>query len=190
MAEQRAEDLWRRAYDANLGYSRAVGTLTTEYVRALASVARDLLPGAGDTGGAAPAPQAPAAESPVLPSPQPPTMVLEAEAGDVAVGAFVVENSLSRSIATVVVASPFARPDGDAVVIPIACDPPEVKLDPGQQVVVRVAVTVTDELDAGTDYAGEFAVPELPGTRIPVVLRRRARAGTRAKRASASKRRR
>jgi hypothetical protein len=115
-------------------------------------------------------------------------MVLEAEAGAVAVGAFVVENSLPRSVATVVVASPFARPDGHALVVPIACDPPEVTLDPGQQMIVRVGVTVSDEMEAGTDYAGELAVPELPGTRIPVVVRRRAPARTRAKRARASTR--
>jgi hypothetical protein len=164
-------DVWRRAADANMRYYRAVGALTLGHIRAVSAAAGELWKAAAPR----PAPQARTVEH----APQraqaraQPAMVLESEAGGAAIGAFVVENALDRSISAPVVASAFVAPAGKEARPAIAFEPEVVVLEPGEQVLVRVVAAVDESLEPNVGYRGDLTVPGLSGTQIPVVLRRR-----------------
>lgn len=98
-------------------------------------------------------------------------MVLEAPLGDVALGAFVIENALGREVQAGVVASSLSGPDGD-IEPAVAFEPAQISLAPGEQAVVRAALAIDDRMQPGLEYRGELSVPTLPGTRIPIVARR------------------
>lgn len=163
-----AEDVLRRALEANLQYYAALGRLTVDYLEALGSIARQVeVPARTLTFRQTPATPAPA--------PAPPAVtVLEAEAGGTAIGVFLVENLLSEKVSAPVSASAVAAPDGREVAVPLAFDPEVVVLEPGEQILVRVAARVDDGLEADVSYRAEVAVPGVIGTRVPIVVRRRA----------------
>ena len=86
-----------------------------------------------------------------------------------------VENHLNNEVDSAIVASFFTDPQGAAVEPAFAFDPPRVALKRGEQMLVRVTTTIGPELEPDTRYVGEFMVPDLKGTSIPVVLRSRKR---------------
>jgi hypothetical protein len=170
-----AGDLLRRALDANLQYYSALGRLTVDYLEALGSIARNVEVPAQLANRTVTFRQAPPAPPPAPTAPTPPAvMVLEAEAGGAAVGVFLVENLLAEKVSAPVSGSSFAAPDGREVSPPLAFDPEIVVLEPGEQILVRVTTQVHEELDPDVTYRGELAVPGVIGTKIPIVLRRRA----------------
>jgi hypothetical protein len=150
--------LLRRALDANLRYYEALGELTLDYLRSLRTLTSD---------GDAPAPTAAA------PAPPPATLVLEAQAGETAVGAFLVQNLLDERVSAPVIAGAFTAEDGGEADLTLKLDPEVVTLEPGEQQMVRTAAAVTDRLEPGVGYRGEVSVPGLTGTRVPIVVRRR-----------------
>jgi hypothetical protein len=161
------EALWRRAVEANLGYARAVGGLTSSYLEAVASVVRGL----GSPRGRAGSPEARPPAPPAAGS-RAPRLVLEGATGAAAVGAFVVENGLDRRVEAAVEASAFEAPGVGSVAPPLAFEPSKLVLDPGEQTVVRTVVQLDESFVADVDYRGHFAVPGLPGTTVPVTVRR------------------
>jgi hypothetical protein len=164
-----AEDVLRRALEANLQYYAALGRLTVDYLEALGSIARQVEVPARTLTFRQTAPATPA------PAPAPPAVtVLEAEAGGTAIGVFLVENLLTEKVSAPVSASAVAAPDGREVAVPLAFDPEVVVLEPGEQILVRVAARVDDGLEADVSYRAEVAVPGVIGTRVPIVVRRRA----------------
>jgi hypothetical protein len=164
-----AEDVLRRALEANLQYYAALGRLTVDYLEALGSIARQVEVPARTLTFRQTAPATPA------PAPAPPAVtVLEAEAGGTAIGVFLVENLLTEKVSAPVSASALAAPDGREVAVPLAFDPEVVVLEPGEQILVRVAARVDDGLEADVSYRAEVAVPGVIGTRVPIVVRRRA----------------
>ena len=164
-----AEDVLRRALEANLQYYAALGRLTVDYLEALGSIARQVELPARTLTFRQTAPATPA------PAPAPPAVtVLEAEAGGTAIGVFLVENLLTEKVSAPVSASAVAAPDGREVAVPLAFDPEVVVLEPGEQILVRVAARVDDRLEADVSYRAEVAVPGVIGTRVPIVVRRRA----------------
>jgi hypothetical protein len=100
-------------------------------------------------------------------------LVLEAEAGVTAVGVFLVENNLGHAINARPRVSGFA--DGyDRHVHPeMTFEPPELALGPGEQTLVRILAAIDASMEPNIRYRGELTVEELPGTRIPIVIRRR-----------------
>jgi hypothetical protein len=163
------EDVLRRALEANLKYYAALGRLTVDYLEALGSIARQVeIPARTLT--FRQTPTAPAAAAPAPPA----VTVLEAEAGGTAIGVFLVENLLTEKVSAPVSASAVAAPDGREVALPLAFDPEVVVLEPGEQILVRVAARVDDGLEADVSYRAEVAVPGVIGTRVPIVVRRRA----------------
>jgi hypothetical protein len=166
-----ASDLLRRALDANLQYYAALGRLTVDYLEALGSIARNIeVPAPALTlRQSAPSP-APAAPAP----PAPAVMVLEAEAGGAAIGVFLVENLLGEKVSAPVSASALTGPDGREVAVPLAFDPEVVVLEPGEQILVRVTAALDGELEPEISYRAELAVPGVIGTKVPIVVRRRA----------------
>jgi hypothetical protein len=170
MAEQPGlEQIWRRALEANARYYEALGQVTTEYLKALVGVLGDVKLPASLAGRAA-APVPPAATPP---APAPSAMVLEAPAGQPAVGAFMVQNRLGQRVAAPVVTSAFLDPSGVEVRPALAFEPDVVSLESGEQVLVRVTATIDERLEPGVGYRGEVTVPGLSGDRIALVLRRR-----------------
>jgi hypothetical protein len=98
---------------------------------------------------------------------------LEAESGQVAVGAFMVQNGLDAKVSTAIEASGFADEQGHPVNPEIVFQPPDVTLDPGEKTLVRVAVRIGDEIRAGTDYVGAVTIPGLANRRLELLLRSR-----------------
>jgi len=165
MSNVTIEEMFRRAVDLNLRYYGAIGKLTAEYLREVVNVVGEMgaSAGAASRGGQPTAASRPAAAQ----------MVLEAHAGETAMGVFLVENSLAAEVKAGIVASVFADAAGRQAAPKVTFDPPAVSLRPGEQLLVRAYAQISEELEPDVRYFGEFLVPELQGTRIPVVLRRR-----------------
>jgi len=114
---------------------------------------------------------------PVTPQSQPASgsgpLVLEAESGHAAVGAFMVQNRLDARVSTPIEASVFADSAGRSVNPDIVFQPPDVTLEPGEKALVKVVVHVGDEIKAGTDYIGAVTIPGLANRRLELLLRSR-----------------
>ena len=177
----------KQIVDANLGYYRALGRVTADYVKALGQVWTDaasaVIPGltgssggAGATGATARATAAPASRRApaATASPVPPAVVLEAEAGQSAQAVFMVNNELARAVTATVHASDFTAPDGRPVRPALRVQPGTVALEPGGRMLVQLSVFVDEQLEPGVGYRGEVSVPGLSETPVPVLLRRKA----------------
>jgi hypothetical protein len=99
-------------------------------------------------------------------------LVLEAESGHAAVGAFMVQNRLEARVSTPIEASVFADAAGRSINPEIVFQPPDVTLEPGEKALVKVVVRVGDEIKAGTDYIGAVTIPGLANRRLELLLRR------------------
>jgi hypothetical protein len=170
-------DALKQVFDASVRYYEGIGRLTLEYWRASLTALGDLpLPKRTGTGAERPAgggaePNAGPTRntSPSLT----PAMVLEAEAGAQAVGVFLVENRLPRKVSAPVVGTAFVDEKGREVRPVLRFEPEVVTLEPGEQVLVRVAALVDQSLEPETSYRGEVTVPGLTGGRVRLVLRQR-----------------
>lgn len=163
-AQDESTDVWRDAAEAGLRYWGRLGRLTFESVAALVPLVAELRP--ADADGAAPADADRAA----------PTIAVEAEAGQAGVGVFLLENTTPQQLDVPVAVTPFRNADGHTVELAVAFRPEAIRLDPGDQVVVQVAVVVDETLEPDVRYHAEISVPGLSETRIPIVVRRRASA--------------
>ena len=163
--------MWRRVFQANLRYYEAVGRLSVDYVRAVAGAVGSLGAGLPASAAAATRRAAPSAPPPAAGA-SAPALVLEAEAGKRAEGAFIVENLLSEGMSSPVVASAFASEDGHELRPRLAFDPEVVVLDPGEQVLVRVVATIDEALETGVGYRGEVTVPGLVSRGLSITVRR------------------
>jgi hypothetical protein len=150
--------VWRDATEAALRYWGTLGRLAVESIAALAPADGELRP-------AEPAPPATSAVSR--------TILVEAEAGESGIGVFLVENTTQRQVSTPVSVSSFLAPDGREVHPDVEFRPETITLDPGDQLVVQVAVAVDETLAPDVRYHAQISVPELSNTRIPIAVRRR-----------------
>jgi hypothetical protein len=186
------EKIWRQSLELNLRYYSTVGRLTVDYFKDLFAALSPLQAARSQprpsTQPVVPAPPTPPA-SPASPPAMPPAMprspaaaapaqqagvmVLESEAGGQALGVFLVANNLGHEISAPVTASTFAAENGHTVQPAFIFDPAMVTLASGEQMLVRVVTVIDDSLVPEVRYRGEFTIPELAGTRIPIVLRRR-----------------
>jgi hypothetical protein len=151
-----AIDVWREAVEAGLRYWGRLGRLAFESVTALVSVA-----GGPRT----------TVDRPQPPDP-PRTILLEAAAGESAVGVFLVENTTVQALSGPVQVSAFVDEQGREVRPAIAFRPDVVVLDPGDQSVVQVAAAVDETFEAEVRYQAEISIPGLSETRVPIVVRR------------------
>jgi hypothetical protein len=161
------DQLFRRAVDAQVAYYRAVGQLSVEYARAVLGAVRSAAP-ATVTAPVSVSAQIPAAAA----APAAPVLALEAEAGSVAGGVFVVENGTAARVSAPVEVPALADGDGRQVAAQLRFEPEVVTLEPGEQTLVQLGVEVTRSFRTGVDYRGEVRVPGLVGTSIPLVVRR------------------
>ncbi len=181
------EEMWREAVAANMRYYEAWGRIATEWLRELAGVGRSLpgaiafrqvpTPTATPASGPAPRQAAPPAPAPSSPAPRraaasSPALVLEARAGEEATGAFLVENQLGHPVDTPLIVDQITGPGGAVLPVSPEFEPALVSLAAEEQCVVRVRLAITEAFAPGTDYRTVIRGPDLPGTSIPVVLRR------------------
>lgn len=167
-------DILRRAFNANMQYYMTLSELAADCLQAL--IGSDKNPASthtansnSDTGAHdifnANNPRS--SEAPVT------TIVLESEAGGLALGAFLIENALSAPVDAPIEVSEFVGPDGAEIRPLIKFEPDAVRLESKEQVLVRVVARIDKALDPGVRYRGVIHVPGLPGTQVPLVLRRR-----------------
>lgn len=157
--------VWREGMGASLRSWGLLGRLTAGWVGALAPVPggpRTLLgAGSGREGHPVPADEAG------------PEIEIEAESGGWGRAAFLVENRSELRVSAPVTLSRLIDPRGGHAHPRVAFRPEAIALEPGEQVVVQVVAAVDETLEPGVAYRGEIGVPELSGTRIPIVVRRR-----------------
>jgi hypothetical protein len=175
MSSRGFEELWRRALELNVRYYTSLGKLTVEYLSDLAGAmsaqtaartdAHTATPPGPQAGYAPPAVAKPAAAEAV--------MMLEGEAGSTALGVFLVGNSFPNEVSATVTSSPMTDEGGRPAIVSFVFDPPVIALRPGEQLLVRVSAVIDPSLEPGVRYRGEFSIPELRGTRIPVIVKRR-----------------
>lgn len=168
------EKIWRQSIELNLRYYSTVGRLTVDYFKELIAT---LVPLQAARSQPRPPAQPIVPTSPstsaATPVQQPGVMVLESEAGGQALGVFLVANNLDHEVSARVAASTFAADNGHTVQPTFAFDPEVINLASGEQILVRVVTVIDDSFEPEARYRGGFTVPELAGTRIPIVLRRR-----------------
>ena len=161
------EELIRRAVDLNVRYYSDISQLMATYVK-------DLVETFSLAASQAQAGQSPARTKAAPPRAQPaPVMVLEAESGKEALGVFLVENHLDQNISTRVVPSAFFDAAQNEIKPSFVFDPEAVVLRSGEQVLVRVKAQIDDSFKPDAGYEGSVTIPELPGSRVRIVLRRR-----------------
>jgi hypothetical protein len=149
-------EILRRTAQANARFYKGWLDLSLEYFRGISEIFGGI---------EAPAPAA-AGE------PDPGVLVLEAEEGAAAQGAFLVTNDLGRPLTCELVASDFTDADGHKFRAKAAFEPAVVQLEPGEQRVVRAELPVEGKLAAGVAYSGAFGIKGMDGFSVPVVLRR------------------
>jgi hypothetical protein len=164
------DELIRRAVDLNVRYYSDMSQLMATYVK-------DLVETFSQAATQAQAWQSPPRTHSATHKTQPaPVMVLEAEAGKQALGVFLVENHLDHNISTRVVPSAFFDAAQNEIKPSFVFDPEAVVLRSGEQVLVRVRVEVDETFVADVAYEGSLNIPELTGSRVRIVLRRRSAA--------------
>src|SRR5206468_2124159 len=84
------------------------------------------------------------------------------------------ENTTADRVSVPIAISPFRNAAGQELSPAVAFRPEAIVLDPGDQLVVQVAVAVDGTLEPEVRYRAEISVPGLSQTRIPIVVRRRA----------------
>jgi hypothetical protein len=161
---------WRAGVEAGLRYWGTFGRLALESASALLPLVAELRPGSSVT----PAIAATRA--------LPPTILVEAEAGQSGMGVFLVENTTAEQLSIPVHASPFRDSRGREVSLAVAFRPDTITLDPGDQQVVQVAAAVDESLEPDVRYRALISVPGLSETQIPIVVRRRPGAALRTRR--------
>jgi len=173
MSSNSFDEVMRKAIDLNVRYYSNLGRLAADYMRELVTVMAEPMKAAVN---ASASPFAPPVTAPQSAQGSTATasavMVMEAGAGSVALGVFVVENHLQTDVDSKVVASFFKDPSAGTIEPQFEFDPPRIVLKPGEQILVRASCTIASDMEPNVRYSGEFAVPGLKGSVIPVVLRR------------------
>jgi len=100
-------------------------------------------------------------------------MVFDAEAGQPAIGVFMVENHLPHDVGATIAVSKLADPSGNVLDLPFLFDPSFVSLKSREQVFVRATVVISELQKPEVSYSGQISIPELGGTSVPILVRRR-----------------
>ena len=150
-------EIMKRAVQANAKFYKGWMDLSLEYFKSIAGI----VGGPGETVDATPEMDSGTN-----------ALILEAEAGQVARGSFLVTNDLERVVSCAFMSADFKDHTGEPARTAVKFDPPAVQLAAGEQRVVEVAIAVDDALVPGVGYAGEFSIKGMDGFAVPVVLRR------------------
>jgi hypothetical protein len=172
-----------RLVQVNVRFCNNLGRVTGEFLRDVVATLEEPYAANGETrqqgsNGAsrtpAAAPPAPAPAHPPAPRASSQTItLLEAEAGNWAVGAFTILNHFDYEIVARPQTSGFFDPPGTTAVPRLVFEPEAVTLAPHEQVLVRMMGGIDQSLQPEVRYRCEVTVPALPGSQIPVVIRRK-----------------
>ena len=159
------ENAVRRALDLNVRFYSDLTRLGVDYLRDISQAFGELRPeaGKGERSTHEGHAERPAAR----------VLVLEAPAGATATAEFVVTNHLKTVVSTRVAITPFVDSTGHLADVELTFEPDDIELQPGEQVIVRVKTRIGEAMHAGASYRGELTVPDLGGSGIPIVVRRR-----------------
>lgn len=172
----RVEALLRRIVEANLRYYEAVERLSVDYVRAVAGSVRSVGAGLPNEIAVGTTDKTWTIRDPhhatVDAAANAPALVLEAEVGGSATGAFIVENLLAERMSSPVVVSAFVSDNGHELRPGLVLDPEVVVLAAGEETLVRVVATVDEAFEPGVAYRAEVTVHGLVGPGLTMVVRR------------------
>lgn len=168
------EAMWRDVVAANLRYYESWAHLASEWLHELADAGTRRRQSGDNAARQVPSTAAAPASGPMArrATSSSPMLVLEARAGKNATGAFLVENQLGYPVETPMIADQVTDPSGMTLPAELKFEPAIVSLDAGERCVVRVQFAATEAFRPGIDYKTVIRGPNLPGTSIPVILRR------------------
>jgi hypothetical protein len=162
MAEGRnINDMLRCAMETNFKFYGGLVDLTANYLKSIGIILSE-------------SPGQPFAEPqpPARPKPGTSAIVLEAEAGNKALGYFLIKNQLSRKVSAEVAASPIVDADGNSIDQQIHFEPSVLSLEPGENIVVQIIADINEQLEPGVAYRGTVSVPGLTESPAVIVVRR------------------
>jgi len=165
------DELIKRAVDLNVRYYSAMGQLMATYFKDLVMTFSDL-----STAQTQATPPRAQSHLSTQKTQQSPVMVLEAESGKEALGVFLIENHLDHSISTRIVPSAFFDASRNEIKPSFVFDPEAVTLCSGEQVLVQVKAQIDDMFVPDASYYGSLNIPQLTGSTVRIVLRRRSAA--------------
>lgn len=154
MEVERLGEALKGAVDLSIRYYAGLLKLSTDYLQSLGTLV-------SAAGSAAAQPPAGSTTAP----PRPP-LLLAGVAGEDATAAFLIENTLAGRVTARIVVR------GGDIAGRVTARPEVVSLGRGEQCVIQVRVPIDAAIEAGRDYPGELAVPELASRSIPFVVRR------------------
>jgi hypothetical protein len=176
------QKLLQTAVDANVRYYTMLGQLAGTFADSLLTSTDNLLPAFRIERDTAPQPResheasaTPPQAGALVVSPPPssaPALLLQGAAGSRAIGVFLIENKLQKTITTRVEFAPLVDPAGRKLKSTLRFQPAKVTLGPGQQVLAKVTAHINRALTAGVRYEGAIRIPGMAGAQVPIVVRR------------------
>jgi hypothetical protein len=161
------QTILRKSLQLHLQFVSAVGRVAADHIKQFIQVLEQERAG-GATEPAGPAHASASAAAPSLPS-----LLLEGEAGASVAGVFMLENHLPAPVEAKTIASPLRNPAGEARILDFRFDPSSIVLQPGEKALIRVMVSISEDLAPDMPYIGLLSVPEIRGAAVPVEVRRR-----------------
>ena len=155
-------EMMKRAVQANAKFYKGWMDLSLEYIRGIS----EIIGGPSETSDSMPEMDSGTG-----------ALILEGESGALARGSFLVTNDLERALSCTFVSSDFRDHANKVARAAPVFDPPSVQLGAGEQRVIQVTVVVSDTLEPGVGFAGEFSIKGMEGFAVPVVLRRQHKPG-------------
>lgn len=154
-------DMLRRAMETNFRFYGGLVDLTASYLKSISSILSE-------------SPGQPFAEPKPTARPERgiSAIVLEAEAGNKALGYFLIKNQLSRKVSAEVAASPIVDAEGNSIDQQIHFEPSVISLEPGENKVVQIIADINEQLEPGVAYRGSVSVPGLTEGPAAIVVRR------------------
>lgn len=149
----RVTDLLKSAVELNLRYTSTLLHLSKDYLKdANGVLSREVAPTP------APAPDAPPAQRPPL--------LVVGRSGEVANGAFAINNPGEREIAVHLVVQ------GEVDERHVRVEPARLNLKPGEGAIVRILARIDEKLPLEQDLPGAVVAPGLSSQGVPFIVRR------------------
>lgn len=155
----RVTELLKGAVELNLRYTSTLLHLSKDYLKdANAVLTRD--------------PPAPAPTTPDAPAPPRPPLLIVGRSGEVANGAFAINNPGEREMQVHLVVQ------GEVDERHVRVEPNRFTLKAGEGAIVRILASIDDKLPAEQDLPGAVVAPGLSNQSVPFIVRRLADGST------------
>lgn len=148
----RVTDLVKGALELNLRYTSTLLHLSKDYLKDANEVLKR------EPAAPAPPPDAPPAQRPPL--------LVVGRAGELANGAFAINNPTEREIDVHLVVQ------GELDERHVRVDPARLKLKAGESAIVRILASIDDKMPVDRDHVGTVVAPGLSNQGVPFIVRR------------------